>query len=299
MPEIVSVCPLCGADRSRPFDRRHVQGAWVTNVICARCGLVFQSPRLTPAEADAFYAHEYRRLYQGAEGPNPKDLRAQAGRASSLLLLGREWLPTGAVNRYLDIGCSAGVLLERFQQGFGAQVVGVEPGDAYRAYAQSRGLTVYSSLEALAAAQTAPFDLISLAHVLEHLPDPVAYLRDLRRDWLAPTGHLLLEVPNLYAHDSFEVAHLFAFSPHTLAETLRQAGFAVTQQHLHGLPRSEMLPLYLTALAAPLAPRPDAAAPAPVRPERGVALKRRLGLLRRTLLTRWFPQRAWLPQPPK
>jgi hypothetical protein len=60
-----------------------------------------------------------------------------------------------------------------------------------------------------------------------------------------------------------------------------------------------MLPLYLTALAAPLAPRPDAAAPAPVRPERGVALKRRLGLLRRTLLTRWFPQRAWLPQPPK
>jgi 2-polyprenyl-3-methyl-5-hydroxy-6-metoxy-1,4-benzoquinol methylase len=32
------------------------------------------------------------------------------------------------------------------------------------------------------------FDLISLIHVLEHLPDPVSSLAQLRERWLTPDG---------------------------------------------------------------------------------------------------------------
>ena len=91
------------------------------------------------------------------------------------------------------------------------------------------GLTVYASLEELEKAGEKHFDLISMSHVLEHLPDPVGYLVHLRETLLDPQGWLLLEVPNLYAHDSFEVAHLVSYSAHTLLQTLEKAGFEVSQ----------------------------------------------------------------------
>ncbi len=95
------------------------------------------------------------------------------------------------------------------------------------------------------------FDLISLAHVLEHIANPVQYLAGLRQNWLTEEGSLLVEVPNLYCHDSFEVAHLVAYSPHSLTQTLQQAGFEIVVFVQHGRPRSSILPLYLTVLARP------------------------------------------------
>jgi hypothetical protein len=168
--------------------------------------------------------------------------------------------------------------------------VGVEPGRAYRAHAGGLGLTVYESLEALQAGAEAPFDLVSLAHVLEHLPRPVDYLRTLRTGFLEPHGWLLVEVPNLYCHDSFELAHLVSFSAHTLRQTLARAGFEVVALEKHGRPRSAVLPLYLTVLA-----RPSGKQVVRIVPERGAALKRRLGLARRRLHSRLLPGRAWLP----
>ena len=174
--------------------------------------------------------------------------------------------------------------------------MGIEPGQAYRDYAQSQGLAVYPTLEALEAEGPEPFDLVSMAHVLEHLPDPVGYLAHLRKNILAPGGLLLIEVPNLYAHNSFEVAHMAAFSPHTLRETVRKAGFSVQLLVRHGQPRSVVLPLYLTLLAKP---QKGGAAPGvyAMHPERGVPLKRRLGFARRRLLQRLFPALAWVPTP--
>ena len=291
MPENVSACPLCGSGHSDAFDRRTFRGQPVFNRVCRACGLVYQSPRMTAAEADAYYAAAYRQTYQGSQGPDAKDLAIQRQRAEALTGFLRA---TGAhPARHLDIGCSAGLLLEAVQAAFGAQPAGIEPGDAYREFARGRGLTVHTGLDELRATHPDRFDLISLSHVLEHLPDPAGYLAMLRADLLAADGRVLIEVPNLYAHDSFETAHLSAFSAHTLRETLRKAGFTVVRLRAHGNPRSRLLPLYLTVLARP------AAQPAsgPVRPERGVACKRRLGLLRRRLLERLLPGRAWLPLP--
>ena len=151
-------------------------------------------------------------------------------------------------------------------------------------------MPVYPSLAELEAAGEAAFDLISLAHVLEHIPDPVQYLAGLRK-WLTPNGWLLIEVPNLYGHDCFEVAHPVSYSPHTLRQVLIQAGFQAAQQRIHGQPRSAIIPLYITVLAAAMQ------APEPVQPvpENGVRRKRQFALVRRSLQTRLFPSRAWLP----
>jgi SAM-dependent methyltransferase len=216
MSELVQNCPLCGSDRSNPFDQRIFKDQVVVNRICFSCGLVYQSPRMTEKETADFYEREYRRLYQGGEDPTTKDLAVQQARAASLL--GFLKMHVQALSRHLDIGCSTGLLLQEFGKFYGCQSVGVEPGDAYREYASQKGLTVYESLDEMRKKDSAHFDLISMAHVLEHLPDPVGYLSALRETLLESNSWLLIEVPNLYAHDCFEVAHLTSFSAHTLSQ---------------------------------------------------------------------------------
>lgn len=286
MPEEISNCPLCNHHESRLFDQRKFRDQTVINRICTNCGLVYQSPRMTADELDEFYAREYRQVYQGGEGPTKKDLFVQNGRADALL----ELLSSADVHpkRYLDIGSSSGILLQRFRDYFQCDVLGVEPGEAYREYAQQLGLTVFADLSELDDLGGARFDLISMAHVLEHLPDPVAYLAILREKHLTPSGSLLIEVPNLYCHDSFEIAHMTSFSEHTLRQVFSKAGYRILVLKKHGQPRSAMLPLYLTALVQPEAEPKDFEP----RPERNVTLKRRLGMLWRRLLLKIAP---WVP----
>ncbi len=295
----VQICPLCRGSRSRLFDQRTFRDRLVSNRVCKACGLVFQSPRMTDEELDRFYADEYRQLYQGSQGPNPKDLAIQASRAETLVRFIKAAVQAGRLPspafpmQHLDIGCSAGLLLQRFQLAFNLTPTGIEPGTAYRGYAHAQGIEVYQSLDELAS-QPKQFDWISLAHVLEHIAEPVDYLVHLRQNWLIPGGWLLLEVPNLYGHDCFEVAHQVSYSPQTLKQTLKQAGFQVIAEQIHGQPRSKILPLYITVLARPEAnPKPAA-----VEPETGVRFKRRAAMLRRLLLTRLAPRQAWLPLPP-
>lgn len=288
MTEIVPSCPLCGSQDAVLFDQRPFRGHHVSNQICKACGLVYQSPRMTEAERQAFYEDEYRLLYQGQASPSLKDLNVQSARAESTLIFIQPWVMK--LSNILDIGCSTGIMLQNFKARFQAQATGVEPGLLYREYAQGLDLDVFSSLEDLPPSDPNPFDLISMMHVLEHLPEPVAYLQGLREKLLHPKGWLLLEVPNLYAHDCFEVAHLVSFSPHTLEQVVAKAGFRITRCRLHGMPRSKLIPLYITLLA-----QPDADITYSLIPDHRVRLKRQIGFLRRRLVTRLFPGQAWFP----
>lgn len=289
MPEPVQHCSLCGSTQSELFDHRLFHDQPVNNRLCGYCGFVYQSPRMTEAELDRFYAHEYRRLYQGDEGPSQKDLATQRARAGQLSGFVRENVKK--ISHHLDIGCSAGLLLQYLQEHYACEPVGIEPGEAYRAYAQEQGLEVYASLEELNTHRDTRFDLISMAHVLEHIATPVDYLVNLRTQLLTQSGVLLIEVPNLYAHDCFEVAHLVSFSPHTLEQTLHKAGFEISAFRAHGEPRSELLALYLSVLAHPV----DNPRAFELKPEKRVYLKRQFGMLRKLVLTRLFPHKAWLP----
>jgi SAM-dependent methyltransferase len=292
MPEILSQCPLCKDDRSTLFDQREFRGYMVTNRLCSNCGLVYQSPRKSEAELREFYLGEYRRIYQGDEGPTQKDITVQVARAGVIFDL---LLDNGVehINHYLDIGSSTGLLLEKIKQEFHCQVTGIEPGNAYREYAISKGLEVFESLEAMTASGERKFDLITMMHVLEHIPDPVDYLHRLRSDLMTEQGKLLVEVPNLYAHDSFEVAHLTCFSRHSLVELLGKAGFKTIFLDAHGRPRSNMIPLYISLLAAPEMIEQDQRQ---IDNERWVRIKRNAGLTHRKVIEKLFPRQAWLPE---
>jgi len=291
----VEQCPLCGGSAFEPFEKHADPAGELAYVLCPRCGLVLQSPRRSDKALSEFYAEGYRTSVQGTEAATDKDLRIQAGRARHLV----EFC-SGAVtsvSRHLDIGSSSGALVRAVARAYGSSGLGIEPGAGYREIAKQHGTQTIADLGELDPSLRGTFDLASMIHVLEHLPDPVGYLRQLRERWMAPGGRLLVEVPNLFGHRGTELAHLSVFSPRTLRQTLESAGFRVLKLHAHGAPRSPVLRLYLTALAD--WPAGSQAVRRMVYSSRGVRGRRRLGIWLHDTLTERLPNWTWreLPAP--
>jgi SAM-dependent methyltransferase len=286
----VDACPICEHQQFVPFVSITDNSRDISYVLCKNCGLVLQSPHMDPHELHEFYLGAYRLDRQASEEPTGKDLSMQRARAERTLASVKDSI--NKIDRHLDIGSSSGALLHVFQEHFGCESVGIEPGQAYRDFSRKNLARVYPSQSALEAASEKPFDLISMMHVLEHLPDPMAKLCGLRENLLSPNGRLLVEVPNLFEHSSFELAHLYAFSASTLRALLDQAGFEIIWFRKHGSFRSPVLKLYLTVLAQPSS-RPRSIRRFYFPGSHGVALRRRLGTLKRNFFTKNWPDWTW------
>jgi SAM-dependent methyltransferase len=92
----------------------------------------------------------------------------------------------------------------------------------------------------------ASVDVITAFHVLEHLPDPLAALRNMLR-WLAPGGLAIVEVPNAdgvcsavfgrYWSGLDFPRHLVHFTPRTMAAMVERAGGRVVRASHRTKPR--------------------------------------------------------------
>ena len=248
---LVRNCPLCEASSSNsvPYNRRFEYGVWWRYHICRACGLVYQSPQMNDAEITHFYEREYWELQKQTGCPDKEQVELQQGRANHLLRL----IPSHfRVRRLLEVGCAAGFGLRVARERLGADVVGVELSAQFRTFCHQNGLNVYASLDELTNADVEKFDVVLMSHVIEHFRNPVDLLRRLRGEFLVPSGHLLLEIPNLYAHNSFEAAHPICFNDRTIRDALHKAGFYVIDLRVHNVPRVDInRPLYISVLATP------------------------------------------------
>jgi len=271
--ETVARCPLCEHTESSLFQHITFKGILLAYRICSQCGLVYQSPRIPEELLPDFYATQYRALYLGQSTPRTPELQIQERRAAHLVDFLQKKDPTFKPHYHLDIVCGSGALLEAIRTRFNCKAIGIEPDNAHREFVMKNGLEAYATLDHWLndTAGEKP-NLISLSHVLEHLTDPVGYLSRLRTTALDPEGRLLIEVPNLYCHNAFEIAHPFAFSATTLRAVLGKAGFVIVGFKMHGVPVRKS-PLYLTALALP---HPEATF-LPILSDRHPKFRRRLG----------------------
>lgn len=273
--ESLKQCLMCrsGPERWSPFETISPLRQPIRYVRCQDCGLVFQNPRPSPSSLTEYYTADYRLQVQGQENPTAKDRWAQTQRAQHILRLARPFLER--VQNHLDIGSSLGEMLAAFHGEFSSAGVGIEPGREYRRQSQARGQRVYEDLSALPPGARRSFDLVTMAHVVEHLPDPLGYLRNLREEWMNPVGHLIVEVPNLLWHPSLEASHLTAYDERSLSSLLRAAGYRVMMIRAHGKPHSRILPLFISAVAE--ARSEEVAQAVDIRPARGVRFRRTLG----------------------
>ncbi|HYE87952.1 MAG TPA: class I SAM-dependent methyltransferase [Vicinamibacterales bacterium] len=249
--EAVARCPCCECDRLKLFERFPHYGIPLEYQICRHCGLVFMSPRLSELQLAGFYRSGYRPLVGPSPESKAKNQVEQRQRAEHLVTILKAH--GHGPRSHLDIGCSLGELLLQVQDAFGcATSVGVEPGEDHRGNVPSTRIRVVAALEEVRPPEGG-FELVTLSHVLEHLRDPLQYLHTVRRHYLAPDGVLLIEVPNLMGHLSFELAHQYCFSRKTLRDLVRRAGFRVSAITLHSFPRGRIGgDRYITLVATPI-----------------------------------------------
>ncbi len=95
--------------------------------------------------------------------------------------------------RILEIGCGTGYLLSLLHEQ-GASVVGIEPGPQGGLARERYGVRVVQDFFPSRQVRDL-FDVVIAYAVLEHLPDPLAFLRDIRHQ-LAPRGVAILAVPD-------------------------------------------------------------------------------------------------------
>ncbi|MFO0710610.1 MAG: class I SAM-dependent methyltransferase [Sandaracinus sp.] len=167
-------------------------------------------PVPTSAELDAFYATKYMELVE-AGGRAPEIRRMLEGgraREEELAWIGATLYadveqalraPGDARGRLLDVGCGTGDFVEHAAKA-GWRARGLEPSRLASERARSRGLdvaegTLAQALEAHERSGEPAYDAITMLNVLEHVPDPIAHVRQCRA-LLAPGGALAIVVPN-------------------------------------------------------------------------------------------------------
>ena len=99
----------------------------------------------------------------------------------------------------LDVGCGTGSFLAVCKKN-GWKTEGVEPVDNARRTAENK-LKQALYKDVFHIDEKAKYDLISLWHVLEHVPDYEAYIRHLK-NLLKKDGVLLIAVPNYKSYDA-------------------------------------------------------------------------------------------------
>ena len=224
-------CYLCGETK---FNKRSgsVRDMPELDIFeCTSCGLVFllsSAPTI-----DGFYENSGMR---NGKTPDPKLILDKTVWDDKRRF---QYLKSELSNcKLLDFGCGTGGFLLRARD-LAAMVFGVEPESRLKSHFQNNDLTVFKSLSDIPNdIRSKGCDIITIFHVLEHLPDPKSVLGELSK-MLTSNGQVIIEVPNaddalltLYKCEPFSnftywSCHLFLFTAKTLQMLFEQVGLKV------------------------------------------------------------------------
>lgn len=142
--------------------------------------------------------------------------------------------------KILDFGCGSGKYLLRLKV-LDYELHGVEYDPELLGRLADAGISIHDVATLTDDHWDKEFDHITLAHVLEHVPDPQALLARLFR-WLKPRGTLYVELPNADATGlaifgrywrGLEAPRHFSLPNRAaLVDTFERAGFSLDHQHL-------------------------------------------------------------------
>lgn len=189
-------CPVCGHHGvelgSRRDDRYGYPGDFPL-FACPACGHKFLVAEFTPAQIEDLYTRYYpRKDLSLAACSAPADKGAPWSWLDGDRRSAFRWVEPGA--RVLDIGCgSCGSLLYLRNQG--CEVEGVEADRNVVPIAEHFGLKVICGAFDPTNYPAARFDYVTMDQVIEHFPDPLRVLAQVRQI-LRPGGRLVFSTPN-------------------------------------------------------------------------------------------------------
>jgi 2-polyprenyl-3-methyl-5-hydroxy-6-metoxy-1,4-benzoquinol methylase len=198
-------CPFCGSDKFSIYER-YGSELQFTYVLCKNCKLVYQSPR--PRYDQDFIDAAYASYYQFTDSldlnsnPDVPESSVNMFRKELDHLLKYDKMRTAV----LDIGSGMGTFLVAAKPHY-REAVGLDVSAQMAAFVQRQlGLKIF--LEQFEDFKyDKKFSLIHMSHVIEHIPNPKAWLQKARK-MLEPGGILVINVPNKFSI-SFRMQHLF------------------------------------------------------------------------------------------
>ncbi|WP_298532261.1 class I SAM-dependent methyltransferase [uncultured Algibacter sp.] len=135
----------------------------------------------------------------------------------------------------LDIGCGTGDFLQ-IAQSNGWTISGIEPNSEARVIANSKTNATVFDTSQLSSFKKKSFDVITLWHVLEHLPDLESQIVSFKK-LLKPKGRLVIAVPNYNSYDAkhykefwaaYDVPrHLWHFNQESISKLMVTQDFEV------------------------------------------------------------------------
>lgn len=192
-------------------------------VRCKRCGLIYISPQPRRELIINGYASAEDEQYVSQE-------KGRLITFKNCLKTVRQLSPTG---RLLDIGAASGIFVKAAKDA-GYDAYGVEPSMWMSNFAKERyGVTVFPGVLEDAKFDDNSFDVITMWDVLEHVPDPMSTLKEVKRI-LKPGGFLVVNYPRIndvlgkiFGRKWWFLlsVHLFYFTPETLSAYMERLGF--------------------------------------------------------------------------
>jgi SAM-dependent methyltransferase len=232
-------CILCGGteapgrvDSPKFRDGGHERHQIAT---CGTCGHVQLHPLMTLEDEHRYYSTDSqpKQLFGHDDYHDILRAKARPETARRLAWLRSAVAPGKGVST-LDVGSGYGFYVDALcEAGYDAH--GLEVSDERLVSARKLRGTFHQSQadEAFVAQFRGRFDAVTSFHCVEHLRDPVIYVRDLGR-MVKPGGVMLLEVPNLtdelmeipeYAVHQWQVCHYSYFDKARFELLLLRAGF--------------------------------------------------------------------------
>lgn len=225
--EVFEPCPVCqGGNTSKvaPFRGKSAIFRACSLVACADCGMVYASPMPAREELEAYNSDYFSSAHGGA--PTSRVALAFFSAMSKLRL---EYL-----KKYLaKWGCVGGVLEYGPGHGFFAgSWLGWRRQDQYFAIETDRschealrriGVKLIDSPDEVPIEVS--ISLVVMSHVLEHVPDPIAFVRNATLN-LRPGGVLFVEIPcQDWAHKDLDEPHILFFDKSSMRKLLADQGF--------------------------------------------------------------------------
>jgi SAM-dependent methyltransferase len=203
--EFLDSCPICGNNNTEFYIKNFdylVSKEEFYVVKCKKCGFLFTNPRPFEKELGNYYlSNDYI-----SHTDSKRKLMDVVYHQVRKLMLKKKFtfivshLPSNVKScRLMDYGCGTGeFLIHARSKKF--DVLGVEPSINARNRAVAKGLDVVPNLDSLKEKRQ-KIHVVTLWHVLEHIPDPKIILKELMT-YLEKDGLIVVAVPEYLSFDS-------------------------------------------------------------------------------------------------